>query len=169
MSRTWSAARYPLFQKIRAAWAESSRVNPTNGRFPIKSALSSRDNEESDFFLGDGGGVPPDGGVRDRRRERESLLVGRRGEGFRRLVGPRCLAIRLPDRRGVGARRPCVGARGRRACGVGARRPVGGDGRRPGGVRGRRCCGRIDSIIRGCLLLLDRPIRLGGDRPMGSR
>ena len=137
--------------------------------FPTKSALSSRDDAESDLFLGDGGGVSPDGGVRDRRRARGLFLVGIRGEGVRRLAGERCLEIRRLDRRGVGARRPCVGARGRRPCGVGARRPGVGDGRRPGGVRGRRCFGRIAALIRCFLLLLDRSTRRGGGRSKSSR
>ena len=153
-----------MVQKIRAVWAESSRVNPTNGCLSVKSALSSRANEESDLFLGDGGGVASDVGVRDRRRERERLPAGRRREGVRRLVGDRCLEIRLLDRRGVGARRPfdiCL-----RPCGVGARRP--GDGLRPGGVRGRRCCGRNAALIGCCPLLLER-YRFDGGRPKSSR
>ena len=142
-------------------------VNPTKGRLPIKSALISRANEESDLFAGDGGGVSPEVGVRDRRRERACLPVGRRWEGVRRLVGERCLEIRRLDRRGVGARRPF--GRCLRPCGVGARRPGGGDGLRPGGVRGRRCCGRIAALIRCCRLLLERFIRLDGGRPKSSR
>ena len=75
---------------------------------PLKSALSSRAIGESGLFLGVGGGVSPDGGVRDRRRERGRLLVCRRGEGVRRLVGARCLEIRRLERRGVGLRRALV-------------------------------------------------------------
>ena len=149
--------------KIRAVWAKSSRGNPTNGRLPIQPARSSRANEEPGLFLGDGGGVAPDGGVRDRRRERERLLVFRRGEVARRLVGERCIEIRRLDRRGVGARRPF--GRCLRPCGVGARR---GEGLRPAGDR-RRCCGRIAALIRCCRLLLGRFIRLDGGRPKSSR
>ena len=135
-------------------------MKPVSGCLPIKPARSSRAKEESDLFLGDGGGVASEVDVRDRRRERERLSFARRREWVRLLVGDRCLEIRLLERRGVGARRPL--GRFLRPRGVGARRPFGG--LLPGGVRPRRCCGRIAALIGRRRLLLER-CRIDGDRP----